>query len=162
MPGLLLQILLTPFISAAVVFFTRRWIGRWAGWLTAGTLFYTTLLVVFAGFQVVQGQVLSEEYLIIAPAIRLGLLADGLSLPTLAVILLLCTTLAVYSIGYIKHRIEVLYQDQSLETQTRYYVRFFYLLPFFPAGFIGTVLSTKVEDHAGKKSTARLGPLCAY
>ena len=144
MPGLLLQALLAPVISAIVVFLARRRIGRFAGWLTAGTLLYTTALVLRAAVAVAGGEVLVEEYLLIAPNIQLGLLADGLSVPTLAVVLLLCTALAFYSIRYIEHRIEILYGDESESTQDRYYVRFFYLLPFFPVGFIGTILSTNL------------------
>jgi len=144
MPGLLLQALLAPVLSSVVVFLTRQWIGRFAGWLTAGTLLYTTILVLRAGVAVARGEVLVEEYFLIAPGIRLGLLADGLSIPTLAVVLLLCTALAFYSIRYIEHRVELLYGDERESTQDRYYVRFFYLLPFFPVGFIGTILSTNL------------------
>ena len=144
MPGLLLQALLAPAISAIVVFLARRRIGRFAGWLTAGTLLYTTALVLRAAVAVAGGEVVVEEYLLIAPNIQLGLLADGLSVPTLAVVLLLCTALAFYSIRYIEHRIEILYGNESEATQDRYYVRFFYLLPFFPVGFIGTILSTNL------------------
>ena len=144
MPGLLLQILLAPFLSSAVVFLTRRRIGRLAGWLTAGTLLYTTALVLRAAVVVAGGEVLFEEYLLIAPGVHLGLLADGLSIPTLAVVLLLCTALALFSIRYVEHRVEILYSKESEATQERYYVRFFYLLPFFPAGFIGTILSTNL------------------
>ena len=85
-----------------------------------------------------------EEYLLIAPGISLGLLADGLSLPTLAVVLLLCTALAFYSIRYVEHRVDVLYKGETLQTRTGYYARFFYLFPFFPVGFIGTILSTNL------------------
>ena len=98
MPGLLLQALLAPVLSSVVVFLTRKRIGRLAGWVTAGTLLYTTALVLLAGVAVARGEVLVEEYLLIAPDIRLGLLADGLSVPTLAVVLLLCTALAFYAI----------------------------------------------------------------
>jgi len=144
MPGLLLQALLAPILSSVVIFLSRRRIGRLAGWLTAGTLLYTTALVLRAAVTVAGGEVLVEEYLLIAPDIHLGLLADGLSIPTLAVVLLLCTALAFYSIRYIEHRVEILYGDESSSTQDRYYVRFFYLLPFFPVGFIGTILSTNL------------------
>ena len=103
MPALLLQILVTPLLAVVVVFLTRRRIGHFAGWLTAGTLLYTTLLVLGAAVAVSRGGVLVEEYLVIAPGITLGLMADGLSSPTLGVIMLLCTALAFYSIRYIRH-----------------------------------------------------------
>lgn len=144
MPAVLLQILLMPVLASVVIFATRKTAARFAGWIAAGTLLYTTGLVAVAGADVVRGTVLVEEYLLIAPAIRLGLMADGLSLPTLAVVCLLCTALAFYSIRYVEHRIEVLYHDQSEATQTAYYAKFFYLFPFFPVGFIGTILSTNL------------------
>ena len=144
MPALLLQILVTPLLAAVVVFLTRRRIGHFAGWLTAGTLLYTTLLVLGAAVAVSRGGVLVEEYLVIAPGITLGLMADGLSSPTLGVIMLLCTALAFYSIRYIRHRVDILYGDQSKADRDQHYARFFYLLPFFPAGFIGTILSTNL------------------
>ena len=150
MPALLLQILLTPIFASVVVFLTRNHIGRFAGWVTSGALVYTTALVVVAAMSVIRGQVLGEEYPILASsaqspeAIRLGLLADGLSVSTLAIVLLLCTALALYSIRYIEHRIEILYADEDQLNQDRHYVRFFYLLPLFPVGFIGTILSTNL------------------
>ena len=150
MPALLLQILLTPIFASVVVFLTRNHIGRFAGWVTSGALVYTTALVVVAAMSVIRGQVLVEEYQILASsvqspeAIRLGLLADGLSVSTVAIVLLLCTALALYSIRYIEHRIEILYADENQLNQDRHYVRFFYLLPLFPVGFIGTILSTNL------------------
>ncbi len=144
MPGVLLHILLAPVAAAALIFGLRNRPGHAVGWISSGTLLYTTGLVGWVGRRVMQGQIVAEEYLVIAPAIRLGLQADGLSLPTLAVVLLLCTALSTYSIRYIEHRVEVLYGDLPPEVQTGYYARFFYLLPFFPVGFIGTILSTNL------------------
>ena len=152
MPALLLQILLTPLLASVVVFLARNHIGRFAGWVTSGALVYTTSLVMVAAVSVIRGQIIIEEYRVIAPntqnpdAIRLGLLADGLSVSTLAVVLLLCTALALYSIRYIEHRIEILYVDEDQVGQDRHYVRFFYLLPLFPVGFIGTILSSLRPD----------------
>lgn len=144
MPAVLLQILVMPALAAAAIFALRRVAPRASGWIAAGTLLYTTGLVAWAGIDVVRGEVLLEEYLLIAPDIRLGLMADGLSLPTLAVVCLLCTALAFYSIRYVEHRIEVLYEAEPEATQAAYYARFFYLFPFFPVGFIGTILSTNL------------------
>ena len=144
MPGLLLQILLAPLAAATVVFLLRRRAGRLGGWVVAVTLLYATCLATYAAIQVAQGRVVFEEYLVIAPAIGIGLLADGLSISTLVVVLLLCTALACYSIRYIEHRVEILYDDESPQAQTAYYSRFFYLLPLFPVGFIGTILSTNL------------------
>ena len=119
MPALLLQILLTPILASIVVFVLRHRIGRFAGWVTSGALLYTTVLVLVAAAAVSRGKVLVEEYRVVAPniqipeAIRLGLLADGLSISTLAVVMLLCAALAIYSIRYIERRIENLYADED-------------------------------------------------
>ena len=144
MSTLLLQILVAPICAAAFIFLTRKKLAHLAGWVAALTLLYTTGLVMAAGAQVYGGSVLYEEYLIIAPDVRLGLLADGLSLPTLGVVILLCTALAFYSIRYVEHRVELLYHAESESVQEGYYARFFYLFPFFPVGFIGVILSSNL------------------
>ena len=144
MPGLLLQILVTPLFAAVAIFLARTKLARLSGWMAALALLYTTCLVVVAGIEVYGGKVLYEEYLVIAPDIRLGLLADGLSFPTLAVVVLLCTALAFYSIHYVDHRVELLYHAASESVQIGHYTRFFYLFLFFPVGFIGSILSTNL------------------
>ena len=144
MSVVLLQILLAPLLAAVVIFLTRETAGRLAGWIAGVALLYTMFLVVLVGFEVYGGVVLVEEYLLIAPGIRLGLLADGLSYPTLAVTVLLCTALAFYSIRYVEHRVEILYNQEPERVRIGHYARFFYLFPFFPVGFIGTILSTNL------------------
>jgi NADH-quinone oxidoreductase subunit M len=144
MPSLLLQILVTPVLASLLIFLTRRTLGRFAGWIAALALTYTTGLVTLVGVEVYGGKMVTAEYLLIAPDIHLGLTADGLSFPTLAVVCLLCTALAFYSIRYVEHRVELLYANESGPIQTSYYARFFYLFLFFPVGFIGTILSTNL------------------
>ena len=144
MPAILLQILLTPAFASVLIFSVRGRIRRLAGWVAAFALLYTTFLVMLAGMDVYGGEVVFEEYLVIAPDIRVGLLADGLSWPVLAVVMLLCTALAFYSIRYVEHRVEILYHRETERAQIDYYARFFYLFPFFPVGFIGTILSTNL------------------
>ena len=142
MPGLLLLVLLTPLAAPLLAIAIRR--GRWAGWTATGVMVCTTSLVSLAGAAVYSGRDLVENYLVIAPNIHLGLHADGLSIPVLGVVVLLCTALTCYSVRYIEHRISVLYQNESEQTRANYFSRFFALLPFFPFGFIGTILSTNL------------------
>ena len=144
MPGVLLHILLAPLAGAVLTFLARGARGRLAGWVATGAMLWTTAVVAWAGVEIYRGNSLAEEYLGIAPGIRLGLLADGLSYPTLAVVMLLCTALTCYSIRYIEQRVTVLYGDESEDARARHYARFFYLLPFFPTGFAGTILSTNL------------------
>ncbi len=138
MPGVLLQILLTPLVASAVIFSMKRKLGHLAGWVASLAMLYTTALILLAGTEVYGGKTLHEEYLgvLIAPDIRLGLLADGLSWPTLAVVALLCTALSFYSIRYIEHIIELLYSTASESTRLRYYARFFYLFLFYHKLFL--------------------------
>ena len=140
----LLQILLAPVVASVVILATRRVAPRAAGWIAVGGLLYTGTLVGLVGLEVHAGGSVAERYVAIAPNISLGLLADGLSWPTLAIVVLLCTALACYSIRYIEHRVEVLYGEEPEETQTAYNTRFFALFLYFPVGFIGTILSTNL------------------
>ena len=144
MPIILLQILLIPILASAVIFISRRWLGRASGWIVSLALLYATFLAALAAIEVSSGRIITEQYLLIAPGIRLGLLADGLSIPVLVVVLLLCTALSFYSIYYVKHRITVLYEKETEQVKIEHYARFFYLFPFFPVGFIGTILSTNL------------------
>ena len=140
----LLQILLTPACASLVVALTRRRWPRAAGWITGLALLYATGLAGAVTLDVSRGAPVREDYLVISPGIELQLLADGLSAPTLSIVLLLCTALAFYSIHYIEHRIAVLYATADPDAQTAHYSRFFALLPFFPLGFVGTILSTNL------------------
>ena len=142
--SVLLQLLLTPALASLLILLTRRRIGHAAGWIVAGSLLYTTCLAVFVTVEISRRGVVFDESLVLAPGVGLRLLADGLSAPPLAVILLLCTALAFYSIRYVEHRIEVLYAAETAATRAGYYTRFFTLLPYFPVGFIGTILSTNL------------------
>ncbi len=144
MPFVLLQILVIPLLATLVIFLGRKSWGYAAGWVVALAMSYTTILVLSVGFTVHRGEPLSETYLLIEPGIHLGLLADGLSVPTLAIVCFLSAVLAFYSIHYIAHRVEVLYAQESADVRRSYYVRFFYLFPLFPVGFIGTILSTNL------------------
>ena len=144
MGGPLLQVLLVPLAGAVVTFLLRGRRGRLAGWIATGAMLWTAAVVARLGVAIHGGGPVREEYLRIAPGIRLGLLADGLSYPTLAVVVLLCSALTCYSIRYVEHRVAVLYGAEPAAVRARHYARFFYLLPLFPVGFAGTILSTNL------------------
>ena len=140
----LLQILLTPAAASLAVALTRRRRPRAAGWITSLALLYTTGLAGVVTLDVSRGGPVLEDYLVISPGIELQLLADGLSAPTLSIVLLLCAALSFYSIRYVEHRIAVLYAAEDPGARAAHYSRFFALLPFFPLGFVGTILSTNL------------------
>lgn len=138
MPHILLQILGVPIVASLIIFLTRYQVGKKAGWIAGGSLLYTTYLLLMAGLRIYNGTPsIAEEYLFIAPDIRLGLLADGLSLPVALIANILCTVLVFYSIHYVEHRVEIIYEHLDDRRHLSYYTRFFYLFLFFPAGFMG-------------------------
>ena len=127
---ILLQILIAPVIASIFIFLTRHKIGKIAGWITGGTLLYTTVLLCIACLKVYQGEVIVEKYFL-GPDVSLNLLADGLSLPIALVINIICVVLALYSIHYVEHRIELIYGEVDKRTWLIYYTRFFILYLFF-------------------------------
>ena len=143
-PYLLLQIIGVPVLASLFIFLTRNRWGRKAGWIAGGSLVYTTVLLCLAGLKVYEGQKVVEEYLLISPGIRLGLLADGLSLPVALIMNLLCAVLAFFSIHYVEHRIEIIYGEVNEKRWRSYYSRYFYLYLLFPVGFAGTALASNI------------------
>jgi len=134
---ILLLITVVPVIASFIIFFNRYRIGRNAGWIAGGSLLFNMFLLLLAGLRVYEGSHMSEEYLLVAPDIKLALFADGLSIAVAFISNLLCTVLAFFSIHYADHRIELIYGHLDEKTYRRYYAKYFSLFLFFPAGFIG-------------------------
>ena len=72
-----------------------------AGWIAALALFYTTCLAVLVTVEVYRGDVVFEEYLVIAPASVSDCWPTGSARPPWRSSSCLCTALAVYSIRYV-------------------------------------------------------------
>ncbi len=140
---ILLQILLAPVIASVFIFLTRHKIGKHAGWIACITLLYTTALLCIAGLRVYKGEIILEKY-VLGPQVSLNLLADGLSLPVALIINIICIVLALYSIHYVDHRIELIYGEVDKRTWLIYNTRFFLLFLFFPTGFMGVSFSTNL------------------
>ncbi len=144
MPYLLLQIVGLPLAAAVVTGFlrsTRK--NHWPGWIAIATLGYTNLLLGFAFIRGYRGEVLFERYPL-GPDVSLNLLADGLSLPMALIINLICMALAIYSLHYVAHRIELIYGHCSARVYNLYFRRFFLLYLFFPTGFMGVAFATNL------------------
>jgi NADH-quinone oxidoreductase subunit M len=138
----LLQIVFVPALASLIVFLGRNRFGRAAGWIAAASLGYTTLLLLAAAYRIHQGTLqIHEQYLLIAPDISLGLMADGLSISVALISNILCLVLCVFSIRYIDYRIQAVYESAGPHRQISYYSRFFYLFLFFPMGFMGVSFS---------------------
>jgi formate hydrogenlyase subunit 3/multisubunit Na+/H+ antiporter MnhD subunit len=142
-PYILLQTMLVPVIAALVILLTRRKIGRRAGWIPIMALLYTTALLFIAGISVYQGTVIREEY-VWGPYVTFGLLADGLSLPVALIINIICTALSFYSLHYVEHRLEVIYEDEDEKTRLAYYTTYFWLYLLFPISFLGICFATNL------------------
>ena len=144
MPYLLLQIVAMPLLASVVIGFTRTVNkSRKSCLIAIATLVYTTLLLGIAGLRIYAGEVLFEKYSL-GPEISLNLLADGLSLPVALIINLICVALAIYSMHYVEHRIELIYGEVDPQTHDIYYRRFFLLYLFFPTGFMGVCFATNL------------------
>ncbi len=128
----ILQILLVPI---AFVFITYaagvKW-GAKAGWLSFIALAYSTFLTLLAGWQ---GGV--QEFYDWKPIGLFGLNADGLSVPILFTIALLCTLMSIYSIPYMRH---VIGDDR------RQFGLYYALLLLYSVGMMGAVLATNLIE----------------
>lgn len=128
----ILQIILVPLLF---VFITYAAAGRWgakAGWLGFIALAYSTFLTVLAGWD---GGV--QEFYNWSPIGLFGLNADGLSVPILFTIALLCTLMSVYSIPYMRH---IIGDDK------RQFGLYYALLLLYSVGMMGAVLATNLIE----------------
>ena len=108
-----------------------RW-GAKAGWLAFIALAYSTFLTLMAGWQ----GGLQESYAWI-PIGFFGFNADGLSVPILFTIALLCTLMCLYSMPYMQHIIGEDKQQFGL---------FYALLLLYSVGMMGAVLATNLIE----------------
>jgi len=137
-PSILVQIIFIPALVALLIFLFRYQLGKNAGWLAVIGLAYTTGLLLVALTSVSQGDPIKVDYqILINPDIRFSLLADGLSIAVALICNILCLVLCIYSIKYVDHRIELIYEGATYKEEVSYYACFFYLFLFFPLGFMG-------------------------
>lgn len=128
----LLQILLVPLAFVFITYFAGlRW-GKRAGWLAFLSLSYSAMIVVFAGLQ---GGVV--EYYEWRPIGLFGLNADGLSIPILFTIAILCALISIYSMSYMTHTIG---DDRSQ------FGLYYALLLIYSVGMMGAVLATDLIE----------------
>jgi len=128
----LLQILLVPLVFVFVVYYAGvRW-GAKAGWLSFLALAYSTFLTLLAGWE---GGI--QEFYNWRPIGLFGLNADGLSVPILFTIALLCTLMSVYSMPYMSH---------IIGENRRQFGLYYALLLLYSVGMMGAVLATNLIE----------------
>ena len=128
----LLSILLVPIAFIFVAYVAGlRW-GAKAGWISCIALAYSTFLTLLAGWQ---GGV--QEFYSWRPVGFFGLNADGLSVPILFTIALLCTLMSVYSIPYMHH---IIGEDK------KQFGLYNALLLLYSVGMMGAVLATNLIE----------------
>ncbi|MGA2784684.1 MAG: NADH-quinone oxidoreductase subunit M [Candidatus Bathyarchaeia archaeon] len=126
------QIILVPFVCVFISYLAgRRW-GNKAGWVAFASLGYATLLTLYSG---IQGG--SVEYYQWQPIGLFGLNADGLSIPILFTIALLCTLISVYSMSYMTH---------TIGDDKKQFGFYYALLLLYSVGMMGAVLATNLIE----------------
>jgi NADH-quinone oxidoreductase subunit M len=133
-----------PLVFAVVVFALGGRMGKRVGWLAFVALLYTTILMVSVGLGLYDGGSLPPETYSWGPVsiLGFGFLADDLSLPVALVMNIVCATTAVYSMDYMKHRLEVMYGEEKKGQYSLYFLNFMLL----DAGLIGTALATNLIE----------------
>jgi len=142
-PYILLQVIVVPLITAIVCAFLGKKIGKNLGWIAAAALIYTTLLLVYVGFQLWGNNIpLHENYnwSTAAFGLNFGLSADGLSLPVALIMNLIVTACSIFGVHYMEHRIEQLYGPEKKSMYALYYPIFL----LFSVGLMGVALSTNL------------------
>ena len=141
LPYSLLQTVLIPLIMASFTAFVGKKVGKKAGWITFSTLAYTTIVLCMVGVEVLRKGYIYEEYVWIPILeVKFGFLADGLSLPVALAMNVTCAALALFSVNYIEHRIEIIYGHG--EEKNFLYAIYHSLFLVFPAGLVWISLTT--------------------
>ncbi len=114
------------------------------GWIAFLSLIYSTFLLLISSMSVFGGSSsIAEEYNWAPVAgLRFGFLGDGLSLPVALIMNVVCASAAVYSMPYMKGRIESLYGAEKKEQYSLYYGNFLLIV----GGLTGVALSTNLVE----------------
>lgn len=131
---------LAPAVFMPVVYTAGRRIGRHAGWIALLPLAYSTIYFMAMMPRVAVSPL--SEYFFWLPEIRFGLLLDGLSLPIVLTVALLCTVIVIYSQPYMEHRIH----DEYHEENKRAYATYYSLYLAFATSMMGVVLATNLFE----------------
>ena len=144
MDYILLQTVAVPLAVAPLVLLLGRRLGKNVGWIAFASLLYTSLLLAYMAEVLYNGGGSVAESYVWAPVSGLvfGFLGDNLSVPVALMMNIVVMATAVYSMGYMKHRIEVMYGEESKGYFGIYFLNFMLL----DAGLIGVSLSTNLLE----------------
>jgi NADH-quinone oxidoreductase subunit M len=115
-----------------VVWVLSRRFGAHVGWIAAIPLAISTLVAMLSGWLGIVVEAFRWE-----PIGYFGFRADGLSIPILFTVSLLCSVVAVYSMPYMAHR---------LGKESKEYGLYFALYLLYSTGMIGAVLATNLIE----------------
>jgi len=144
-PYSLALVLFVPLVSAPVVYFLGKQMGKKVGWVATIPLIVTLLLIVGLAVEINGGGSYIESYSW-APAAGLtfGLLADGLSIWMLITINVLSLMICVYSTTYMEHRFQEEEHHTGVPTPNSAYASYYSLYLLYAVGMLGTVLTTNL------------------
>lgn len=144
-PYLLLLTVVTPIVAAALCYLASPWLGRRVGWIAFAALFITTAaLILEDGPALFSGVPVPPESYAWAPSAGLafGFLADGLSFPVAVLVNLVLAATAVYSMPYMRTRLQSLYGEERPARYGMYYLNFLLVA----AGLVGIAFSTNLIE----------------
>jgi len=144
-PYSLALVLLVPLVSAPIVYYLGKQMGKKVGWVATLPLIVTLLLIFSLAADVKGGGSYSESYSWAPDAgLTFGLLADGLSFWMLITINVLCLMICVYSTTYMEHRFEEEEHHTGIPTPNSAYASYYALYLLYAVGMLGTVLTTNL------------------
>jgi len=129
---LLLGTVVLPLAVVPVVWFLSGRLRARVGWVAMIPLALSTLIVLFSGWRGIVVETLRWE-----PIGYFGFRADGLSVPVVFTVTLLCSVIAIYSMPYMTHR---------LGRDSKEYGLYFALYLLYATGMIGAVLATNLIE----------------
>jgi NADH-quinone oxidoreductase subunit M len=129
---LLLASVSLPLVIVPVVWVLSRRYGAGIGWIAAIPLAITALVAVFSGWLGTVVEAFRWE-----PIGYFGFRADGLSIPIVFTVSVLCSVIAIYSMPYMTHR---------LGKESKEYGLYFVLYLLYSTGMIGAVLATNLIE----------------
>jgi NADH-quinone oxidoreductase subunit M len=129
---LLLASVVLPLLIAPVVWVLSQRYGARVGWVAGIPLTISTLVAIISGWLGTEVEAFRWE-----PIGYFGFRADGLSVPIVFTVSLLCSVISVYSMPYMTHR---------LGKESREYGLYFALYLLYSTGMIGAVLATNLIE----------------